>query len=158
MKSSELVCYILDYLDSNLYREVTIDELCIYFGYEKSYLMKKFKSELGISIKTYVNRKKIIKSLNQLGGNELLLKVALENGFNSLEYYSEVFSKVMGFSPSLFRRYLNGIVTKEELELIRSTIDLQNEFEEFVNIYRNNLSKDNNKILRLEIPKEKKCA
>lgn len=158
MESSELICYILDYLDSNLYRDISIDELCLYFGYEKSYLMKKFKNEIGISIKTYVNRKKIINSLNQLASDELLIKIALDFGFNSLEYYSEVFSKVMGVSPSLFRKYLNGSVTKEELEQIKEAIDLINAFDDYVTTYRNNLNKKDNKILRLQIPKEKKCA
>lgn len=158
MESSELVCYILDYLDSNLYRDISIEELCLYFGYEKSYLMKKFKNEIGISIKTYVNRKKIINSLKQLASDELLIKIALDFGFNSLEYYSEVFSKVMGVSPSIFRKYLNGTVTKEELEQIKEAIDLINAFDDYVTTYRNNFNKKDNKILRLQIPKEKKCA
>ena len=40
MKPRELVGYIIDYLNNNLNRFVSIDELALYFGYEKSYIMK----------------------------------------------------------------------------------------------------------------------
>lgn len=157
MRSNELIVYIIDYLDANLYRDVSIQELSLYFGYEKSYIMKKFKNELGLSIKSYVNKMKIISSLSSIGNDELLLKIALEYGFNSLEYYSEVFSKVMGVSPSVFRKYLTGQVNKEELEIIKASINDLNSFKLYISEYRNALN-NNGKLLRLNIPKEKKCA
>ena len=158
MKSSELIVYILDYLDNNLYRDISIQELSLYFGYEKSYIMKKFKNELGISIKTYVNKMKIISSLNSLGNNDLLIKTALEYGFNSLEYYSEVFSKVVGVSPTVYKKYLIGQATKDELEIIREFIEELTNFNLFLEKYRASLKGNENKILRLTIPNEKKCA
>lgn len=158
MKSNELIVYILDYLDNNLYRDISIQELSLYFGYEKSYIMKKFKNELGISIKTYVNKMKIISSLNSLGNNDLLIKTALEYGFNSLEYYSEVFSKVVGVSPTVYKKYLIGQATKDELEIIREFIEELTNFDLFLEKYRTSLKGNENKILRLTIPNEKKCA
>lgn len=158
MIANELIVYILDYIDTNLYRDIPIQELSLYFGYDKSYIMKKFKSEIGISIKNYVNKMKIINSLNKLGNDDLLLKIALENGFNSLEYYSETFNKVLGISPSTFRRYLLGHVSKEELEIIKNTIMELNEFTSYISLYRSSINKENSKLLRLSIPKEKKCA
>ncbi len=158
MESNELIVYIIDYLDTNLYRDVSIQELSFYFGYDKYYIMKKFKSEIGISIKTYVNRMKIISSLSSLKNDELILKVALEYGFNSLEYYSEVFSRTMGFSPSVFRRYLNNSISKEELDMIKNSINELNDFKEFIQEYKSSLNKENVKMLRLQIPQEKKCA
>lgn len=158
MKSNELICYILDYLDCTLFRDVTIDELSLYFGYDKTYIMKKFKAECGISIKTYINRMKILNSLTSLKSDELLLKIALNNGFNSLEYYSEVFMRVMGVSPSTFRKYLNGYCSLDELQYIKESINIMNEFREYISEYRNNLNNSEAKILRLEIPSERKCA
>ncbi len=151
---SDLVRYILDYLDTNLYRDVSIDELSSYFGYEKSYLMKKFKIETGISIKNYVNRIRIYKSIDMLFHDELLLKVALENGFHSLEYYSEMFTKVMGFNPSTFKKYRQGQLSKEELEIVKNSMIQCTLF--YTQLHNLRKEKEENKILRLEIPKEKK--
>ena len=99
MKS--LSIWILDYLDSHLYEEISIDILSDYIGYDKYYIMKIFKNDVGISIKTYINQQKIINSLKLLEEDSYLLSIALNSGYNSLEYYSEVFSKIMGVSPSI---------------------------------------------------------
>ncbi len=74
---------------------------------------------------------KIISSLNSLGNNDLLIKTALEYGFNSLEYYSEVFSKVVGVSPTVYKKYLIGQATKDELEIIREFIEELTNFDLF---------------------------
>lgn len=136
MKSKKLICRILDYIDSHLNDEIDIFNLSRYLCYDKFYLMKKFKSELGISIITYVNRMRIYNSLLDLDSDELLLKVALNNGFNSLEYYSEIFSKVMGFSPSVMRRYFEGTLNKEELLSVKDTIAKMIKFRTFIYEYR----------------------
>ena len=147
---SELILYVLDYLDANIYRDVSIDELSQYFGYEKSYLMKCFKNEVGCSIKSYMNRVRIYRSLEMVRSNELLLKVALQNGFHSLEYYSETFNKVMGFPPSFFRK---ESFNKEDLEKMKIALLEEKSFQESI---RNLRTRKDGKVLRLEIPKEKK--
>ena len=83
MKPKELVSYIIDYLNSNINRFVSIDELALYFGYEKSYIMKVFKKHIGITIKDYQNDRRILNSIKGIYNNDLLLKVALDNGYKS---------------------------------------------------------------------------
>ena len=136
MKSNELVCSILDYLEHNINDDINIFNLSKIFCYDKFYLMKKFKSELGISIIAYVNRIRIYNSLKDLDSDELLLKVAISNGFSSLEYYSEVFSKIMGVSPSVMRKYFERNLDKEELLLVRKAIKEMSEFKTFIYEYR----------------------
>lgn len=136
MKSNELVCRILDFLDRNINDDISIFNICQEFCYDKTYLMKKFKSEVGISIISYINRVRIYNSLEMLNSDESLLKIALSNGFNSLEYYSEYFSKIMGFSPSTMRRYFNDTLDKEELLIVREAINKMIEFRTFIYEYR----------------------
>lgn len=143
MKYSELVINILDYLDSHIYEDISIDLLSQIFCYDKTYLMKKFKSELGISIINYVNRMKIYNSLELLYSDELLLKIALNTGFNSLEYYSESFRKVMGVNPSSLRRYFKGTITKEELLKVKEALEEMMNFKNFILQYRLHLMEGN---------------
>lgn len=106
MYSNELICNILDYLDDNINKKISIDELSIYFSYDRFYIMKLFKKELGISLINYINHLRIFNSLKQIQyGNDSFMKVALSNGFFSLEYFSETFNKIMGVSPSVFKNY-----------------------------------------------------
>lgn len=69
--------------------------------------MRLFKKELGVTIIEYVQKKKVYISLSLLENvSNSILKVALLSGFNSQEYYCEVFKKVMGVSPKVYRKFL----------------------------------------------------
>ncbi len=62
MYSNELICNILNYLDNNIYSEITIDMISSVFCYDKYYIMKKFKKEIGVSIINYLNYMKVYNS------------------------------------------------------------------------------------------------
>ena len=118
MNINDLFIQIIEYINDHIYEDITIDELALYFGYEKSYLMKAFKKKIGLPIKGYINNRKIMNVLKELKGNDSLLKIALNNGFNSLEYFSEIFSKEVGVSPSIYRKYLNNTCSDKERDII----------------------------------------
>lgn len=52
--SNELVCNILKYINININTEITIINLSNIFSYDKTYIMKKFKRELGLTIIEYI--------------------------------------------------------------------------------------------------------
>ena len=62
MFSNELVCNIIEYLNDNINKEITINELSLLFYFDKTYIMKRFKRELGISIHEYINTIRIYNS------------------------------------------------------------------------------------------------
>lgn len=105
MYSNELVCNILDYLDENINTIISIDMISSIFCYDKTYVMKRFKKELGISIVSYMNIIKIYNSLKYYKNDDSILKISIESGFNSLEYYSEIFKKVIGVSPMTYKQF-----------------------------------------------------
>ena len=69
--------------------------------------MKKFKKELNLSIHEYINTIRILNSLPYFKNNNLFLNIAFKNGFNSLEYFSEIFKKMLGVSPNIYKRFIN---------------------------------------------------
>ena len=104
----ELIIKILDYIDTHLYVKITINEISNIFHYNKDYIMRIFKKELKITIIDYINYKKIYNSLDSLKYNDYsILRVATLHGFSSLEYYSETFKRIMGVSPTIYRKYIN---------------------------------------------------
>ena len=64
MFSNSLVCDILEYLNKNINEEITIDELANRFYFDKTYIMKRFKKEIGKSIHDYINTIRIMNSLD----------------------------------------------------------------------------------------------
>ena len=119
MYSNDLICNILEYLNNNINKEITIKELSLIFYFNKTYIMKKFKKELNISIHEYINTIRIYNSLLFFKNDNYILSIAIKNGFNSLEYFSETFKKIIGVSPLIYKKYLNyKYVTSEEQEKI----------------------------------------
>lgn len=106
MFSNSLIIDILNYIDDNLYSKISINDLAYKFNYNKDYIMRLFKREIGITIIDYINKKRIFNSLKDLkNGNDTIILISINYGFYSLEYYSEIFSKVMGVSPTIYRKF-----------------------------------------------------
>ena len=107
MYSNDIVCDILDFVDNNLLFKFSIDDICKSLNYNRFYLMKLFKKELGVSINSYINMVKVYKSLSFIRDGNSFLSVSLKCGFYSLEYFSEMFKKILGVSPSIYKKIVN---------------------------------------------------
>lgn len=138
MYSNELVCNILDYLDENINTIISIDMISSIFCYDKTYVMKRFKKELGISIVSYMNSIKIFNSLKYYKNDDSILKISMESGFNSLEYYSEIFKKVIGVSPMTYKQFIRydvRVLANEVSTIVNSLVKLD-ELRNKVTFYR----------------------
>ena len=146
MFSNELVCDILNFLRQNLNKEITIDELANIFHFNKTYIMKRFKKEISITIFDYLNSLRIFNSLSMYNYDNYVSYIAYNNGFNSLEYYSEMFKKIMGVSPIIYRKYLSRDISinKNEIDLILNNINKLDQLNNRVDRY-----------LKMRKPKEK---
>lgn len=106
MYSNELVCNILEYIDKNINNKITIEDLANIFFYNRFYIMKLFKKELKLSIVDYINKMRIFNSVMYLKkSNNSFTNIALNNGFTSLEYFSEIVKQIIGYSPRTIKYY-----------------------------------------------------
>lgn len=127
MYSNELVCMTIEYLNNNINKEITIDELSSRFFFDKTYIMKRFKRELGVSIHEYLNIIRVYNCLIYFKSNNYFLLIGLKNGFNSLEYFSETFKKVLGVNPTTYKKYINyKKVSKKDEKIILERINYIN--------------------------------
>ncbi len=140
MFSNSLICDILVYLNKNINKEITIDELSNLFHYDKTYIMKRFKKELGITIFDYINSKRIYNSLSYYYYDNYILSIGFNNGFNSLEYYSEIFKRTMGVSPIIYKKFLNHNidVNDSDRDIILNSINKLKLLEDKITRYINN--------------------
>ena len=144
MYSNELVVKILNYIDDNLYKRITMDEISSIFYFNKDYLMRIFKKELDITIMDYINKRRIYNSLELLKNtDDLVIKVALNSGYSSLEYYSETFTKVLGVSPLTYRKFtrVNSQISEDELDIIRTRLPEVSIILKRIDIYKNNIKR-----------------
>ena len=142
MFSNNLVLNILDYLDTNLYKQISIDEIASSFNYNKDYIMSVFKKELSVTIIEYVNKKRILLSLNKLKyNNDSILKTSLDVGFSSQEYFCEIFTKIIGVNPMKYKKFTkvgNKISVSDRNSISKQVVDLNCLFSN-IDKYKNNI-------------------
>lgn len=152
MFSNDLVCNIIEYLNNNINKEITIDELSVLFYFNKTYIMKRFKKELNISIHEYINTIRIYNSLPYFKEDNYILSIAFKNGFNSLEYYSEIFKKNIGVSPNIYKKYLSykNITDKEEEKILNNICRINSIKSNALNYLNHRKPKVNSYVKKLE--------
>ena len=154
MYSNKLICQILNYIDTNWCNKLSINDLENRFYYNRYYIMKLFKREIGVTIFDYVNNFKIYKSINEIAiSNNSMITIAINCGFNSLEYFSETFKNIVGVSPSNYKKILNreAIFNIDKYDEVTLNIIKINKFINKVNVYKNNIKSDKIKVKKLTI-------
>ena len=99
--------------------------------------MKRFKKELGITIHEYINIIRIYNSLSYFKDDNYFLSIAFNNGFNSLEYFSETFKKVLGVSPRRYKKFVNrdiDLTVEDEIRVLHGLSDI-NHIKNKINLY-----------------------
>ncbi len=108
MKSSR-VRTMLDYIQKNYKKKISIDELVEPLQTSATYLNQKFKEETGFTFNEFLNRYRIQKAIQLLKEGECkVYNVATETGFKEYKYFVNVFKKYTGTLPSKFREYYYG--------------------------------------------------
>lgn len=154
MYSNNLVCDIINYINQNIKNKIVIKDIADNFYFNRFYIMKLFKKELGISINEYINKKRIYDSLTQIKNtNDSFLTVALDNGFNSLEYFSESFKNVIGTSPRTYKKFTYFIIktTENQTDIIRKNLLKLQVLIEKIDKYKRNRKPENKKEKKLSI-------
>ena len=159
---SNIIREICNYLCININDDITIDDLADIFHYNKFYLIKKFKEYTGFTINEYINECRVYNSTNPLMyTDDTILKIALNNGFKSQEYYSEKFKDIIGSAPLKFRNTFSKLFDliektddKEELNYLKATLEELNNYQDYLNSLGSsrNTKQDKPKIKVLSIP------
>lgn len=101
--SSQKVEKVIQYMHKNINNRLAVDELSKLVQLSSSYLSRAFKETTGYSIIEYFNKIKIDKAKEELiEGDKKVKEVARILGFTDEFYFSRMFKKFEGISPSEF--------------------------------------------------------
>lgn len=95
----------IDYMSLNMSRQITIDELAEAAGLTRSYFVKMFGEETGMTVKQYLARKRCETAAGLLADSGLSIQqIAAYVGYTDNNYFSKVFKANMGISPQDYRK------------------------------------------------------
>lgn len=97
------IAMALNYILDNYTQELQLEELADYCGLSISQFKQKFKNQLGVSPRCFINQQKIEHAKNLLLEGETKTDIAMQLGFSSSSYFSAVFKKFTSCTPTEYK-------------------------------------------------------
>lgn len=95
---------VLNYIDRNIKRGITLDDAAECVNMSSSYFSKFFKKSTGINFITYVTDRKIEFAKDMLRSTDMpVINIAYELSYNETNYFSKAFKKKVGMTPVEYR-------------------------------------------------------
>ncbi len=105
MKKLQLLEQVAQYVDRNLYREITLEEVSKHVNFSMYHFTRFFKDTTGMTFWQYLNNYKVSKAANYLiNTTDTISEIAFNSGFNSIKTFNRVFKQIKGCSPSEFKK------------------------------------------------------
>lgn len=102
---ADIICdRTIHFLKENIENRISLQNIIDYTGYSQSHLSALFKKHTGMSPLAYFNRLKIERACQLLKDTDLKVnQICLKLGIDDQYYFSRLFSKAMGISPTAYR-------------------------------------------------------
>lgn len=98
---------IVNFIENNYGRQLTLPETAAQFGISESSLTKKIKIFTNMTFKEYLTKTRIEAAKSLLISSEKsITEIAYKCGYNNSNFFGDVFKKVVGMSPSSYRKML----------------------------------------------------
>lgn len=96
---------VKSFLDEHYKEKLSLEAVASHFFIDKHYLARLFKEQYGVTLVTYLQQVRITHAKRMLRFTDKSIEeIGLECGIGDLNYFSRVFKKLEGVSPSEFRR------------------------------------------------------
>ena len=95
----------MTFIQSHTNGAIGLDDVAAEIGRSSSYLMRRFKAELGMSVGEYITKCKLREACDLLTyGDRSLAEISAYLGYSSQSYFQNVFKKQYGMTPMQYRK------------------------------------------------------
>ncbi|HWT73312.1 MAG TPA: AraC family transcriptional regulator [Mobilitalea sp.] len=109
---SRILMPVLNYIDENLIRDISLDMLCKIAKVSPQHLCRVFKESLNLRPVEYITKKRIAKAKELLINSELsITDISQRVGYPDQSYFGSVFKKYEFISPSEYRKNKSSLKT-----------------------------------------------
>lgn len=95
---------VLEYIEDNFSEDISTSSLSRMFGFDEAYFCRRFKAETGQTVVAYIRILRLEKSLELLEKGNSVADSAAVCGFGSTIYFSRLFKKRYGITPSEYAK------------------------------------------------------
>lgn len=102
---NEMIHSIIQYVDENYYKDISLDILSEHFGFNPKYISAYFKNNTGMNYIDYLNTVRIENAIHLIKGNRNLKisDIAQQVGFVSTNTFISTFRKYEGMTPGKYK-------------------------------------------------------
>ncbi len=94
----------LSYINENLSRELTVDNLADRVFLSRYHFMRLFKAQTGSTVHTYIRQKRLMYAARLIREGESANKAACDSGFADYSTFHRAFKESFGISPGKLKR------------------------------------------------------
>lgn len=105
LPETDQISEAIGYIHEHLYGPISLEETAASCGLSLSRFKAKFKEETGITPRTFINYLKVEQAKQMLQKQEAITDVSVRLGFDTPNYFSTLFKKYTGQSPSRYRSH-----------------------------------------------------
>jgi len=96
---------VMEYINENIDKMLTVEDIAEHFGYNKDYLLRLFRERYGITVKKYINEKKMTMVKRILITTDMsVAKVGAAIGFEETELFEKFFKYHEKVTPQRYRK------------------------------------------------------
>lgn len=111
MVHSKTIQEAINYIEMNLCKELSLDDIAKEIGFSKFYFHRTFQKELGITIYSYIRKRRLANAASiLLNTNIPILDIALDFCFESQEAFTRAFKDVYELPPGKYRTTIKNLV------------------------------------------------
>ena len=103
-KTGSRVSGALEYINNNLNKDMSLEEVATHLGLTPGYFSRVFKKSVGLTFSAYLQNCRVERAAVLLRDTELkIYEISRQFGYNNVEYFNRVFLKLKGMSPKEYR-------------------------------------------------------
>lgn len=99
-QSDETIDKIIDYINRNLFSELSIEKISEEFYISRYHLMHKFKNATGKTIHAYIQTKRLLHALSMIRNGHLAKSACFQSGYKDYSVFLKAFRKEFGMTPA----------------------------------------------------------
>ena len=104
-RTNDITYRVISYMEKNLFKKITLDELARVSNFEKSYFVRFFKKETGTTPFKMLNEMRLDRASDLIASTNMkIYDIAESLGYNTLSFFISEYKKRFGFTPSAHRK------------------------------------------------------